>query len=76
MYYGGKSVETPRKNKKIQATAVGSANNRTKHLPTKFIRITAGPTGGAIEVISLPNLHPVWCYHRVSSIILLVAVTM
>jgi len=65
----------PRKNEKIQAAAVASANNRTTHLPTKFIEITAAPTGGTIKVISLLHLHPAWCYHRVSSIILLVAVT-
>jgi len=72
MYYAGKSVETSKKKEKIQAAAVASANNRTTHLPTKFIEITAAPTRGAIKVILLLNLHPAWCCHRVSSIILLV----
>ena len=52
------SLWKPRgKNGKIQAAAVVSDNNRTTHLRTKFVEIIAAPTGGAIRVISLLNLH-------------------
>lgn len=44
-------MENPRKDEKIQAAAVASANNRTTHIPTKFIEITAATIGGAIKVI-------------------------
>jgi hypothetical protein len=72
-----KSLCKPReKNEKIQAAVVASTNNRITQLPTKFIEITAAPTDGATEVISLFNLHPAWCFHLVSSIILLGAITM
>jgi len=48
MHYAGKSVEILRKNEKIQTAAVASANNRTTHLPTTVIEITAAPTGWAL----------------------------
>jgi len=48
MHYAGKPVEILRKNEKIQTAADASGNNRTTHLPTKFIEITAAPTDWAL----------------------------